>query len=232
MGELLGADYVICETRAEKLRDSIRKKAKSVEQDKLELAVLEKVLAGFEAGTPLSDLEIDPADEKRLRGFQLFGRKPFLLMLNGADTVPEGLGDGSAIPFVNRIAMDAQIEAELAAMDESDRPEFMAEFGIDEIASDRFVREVYAGVGLRSFFTVGEDEVRAWTIHAGDDAVTAAGKIHTDLARGFVRAEVFPHEALLEAGSMRDLKAQGGIRLEAKDYVVQDGDVVHIRSAV
>jgi GTP-binding protein YchF len=232
VGDLISADYVICETRAEKLRESVRKKAKSFEQDKVELAVIEKVLDRFESDQPLATLEIDPNDEKRIRGFQLFCRKPFLLLVNGGNGIPDGLGDGSAIPFVRKIGMDAQIEAELAAMDEADRPEFMAEFGIDEMAAERFVREVYAGVGLRSFFTVGEDEVRAWTIHAGDDAVTAAGKIHTDLARGFVRAEVFPHDALLDAGSMRELKARNGIRLESKDYVVQDGDVVHIRSAV
>ena len=97
--------------------------------------------------------------------------------------------------------MDAQIDAELGAMDPADRPEFMAEFGIEAPAAERFVRDVYAAVGLRAFFTVGEDEVRAWTIHAGDSAVVAAGKIHTDLARGFIRAEVFPYEDLLAAGA-------------------------------
>ena len=129
--------------------------------------------------------------------------------------------------------MDAQIEAEVAAMDAGGpRRPFMAEFGLSEPASDRFVHEVYRAVGLRSFFTVGEDEVRAWTIRAGDDAVTAAGKIHTDLAKGFVRAEVFAYDELLAAGGMKELKAKDGIRLEPKDYVVKDGDIVHIRSAV
>jgi ribosome-binding ATPase YchF (GTP1/OBG family) len=128
--------------------------------------------------------------------------------------------------------MDAQIEAELNAMPAEDRPAFMAEFGISEPAAERFVHDVYRAVGLRSFFTVGEDEVRAWTIRAGDDAVTAAGKIHTDLAKGFVRAEVFAYDDLAAAGSMRELKARGLLRLEPKDYVVKDGDIVHIRSAV
>jgi GTP-binding protein YchF len=232
VGDLLSSDFVIAETRAEKLRESIQKKARTFEQDKLELAVLEKILAAFEAGESLASVALDENDERRIRGFQFFGRKPLLLLVNGSRGVPEGVGESSAIPFVSALSMDAQIEAELAQMDPDDRPEFMAEFGIEEVAAERFVHEVYAGVGLRSFFTVGEDEVRAWTIHAGDDAVTAAGKIHTDLARGFVRAEVFPHEALLDAGSMRELKARGGIRLEPKDYVVEDGDVVHIRSAV
>ena len=112
------------------------------------------------------------------------------------------------------------------------RPAFMEEFGVEEPAVDRFVHEVYRGVGLISFFTVGEDEVRAWTLREGGTAVEAAGKVHTDLARGFVRAEVFTYEALAQAGDMRALKAAGGVRLEPKDYVVRDGEIVHIRSAV
>lgn len=229
---LISADFVIAETRAEKLRTNVQKKTRTHEQDKQELAVLEKCLAKLEAGESLSELEISEAEEKRIRGFQFFARKPFLVLWNGAEAPPADLTQGLAIPVQGVFAMDAGIEAELSAMDPEDRPTFMEEFGIEEAAAERFVREVYAGVGLRSFFTVGEDEVRAWTIRAGDDAVTAAGKIHTDLAKGFVRAEVFPHEALLEAGGMRELKAAGGIRLESKDYVVQDGDVVHIRSGL
>jgi ribosome-binding ATPase YchF (GTP1/OBG family) len=230
--DLLSADFVIAETRAQKLRDSIQKKTKTWEADKQELGILEKCLACFEEGKSLHGLDLDEADRRRIRGFQFFGGKPFLLLVNGGNGVPEGIGSDSPIPFRSVSAMDAQIDAELAAMDPADRPMFMEEFGIEESAAERFVAEVYRGVGLRSFFTVGEDEVRAWTIQAGDDAVTAAGKIHTDLAKGFVRAEVFPHEALLAAGGMRELKAANGIRLESKDYVVQDGDVVHIRSGI
>ncbi len=230
--EMVTSDFVIAEKRAEKLRESVLKKTKTADQDKLELAVLEKCLAFFEAGRDLAELELDELNDKRIRGFQFFTRKPALVLVNGSDEAPADLAQGCAIALRAVTSMDAQIDAELAAMEPEDRPEFMAEFGIEAPAAERFVRDVYAAVGLRSFFTVGEDEVRAWTIHAGDDAVTAAGKIHTDLARGFVRAEVFPHEALLDAGSMRELKARGGIRLEPKDYVVEDGDVVHIRSGV
>ena len=232
IGEMVTADYVIAENRAQRLRENVQRKAKSMDQDKLELQVLDKCLERLEAGKDLRDLELEEPDEKRLRGFQLFTRKPCLLLLNGPDGLPDGLGDTAAITLLSRSAMDAQIDAELAAMDPADRPEFMEEFGIEEAAADRFVREVYTAVGLRSFFTVGEDEVRAWTIHAGDSAVIAAGKIHTDLAKGFVRAEVFPFTALDEAGGMRELKANNGVRLEPKDYVVQDGDIVHIRSAI
>src|SRR5690606_33266798 len=110
----------------------------------------------------------------RIRGFQLFTRKPCLLLLNGPDELPPDLGANLPITVVGRMAMDAQIDAELAAMPPEDRPAFMAEFGITESAAERFVREVYRGVGLISFFTVGEDEVRAWTIDRGDSAVVAA----------------------------------------------------------
>lgn len=230
--ELITADFVIAQTRAEKLREQILRKARTQDQDRLELAVLEKCLERLEAGRDLADLALDEADEKRIRGFQFFARKPCLLLVNGPVGLPEGLASACALTLRGASAMDAQIDAELNAMDPADRPAFMAEFGIEAPAADRFVGEVYRGVGLISFFTVGEDEVRAWTIHAGDTAVVAAGRIHTDLAKGFVRAEVFPFDALDAAGSMRELKAQGGVRLEPKDYRVKDGDIVHIRSAL
>ena len=230
--EMLSADFVIAETRASKLRDSVQKKTKTADQDKIELALLERCLAAMDAGEPLRSLEFDAADHKRLKGFQFFGLKPYVLVVNGAEGLPEGIGEGVSLDIRARMTLDAQLEAELAAMDENDRPEFMAEFGIEEVAAERFVRELYEGVGLRSFFTVGEDECRAWTIRSGDDAVTAAGKIHTDLAKGFVRAEVCSFEELDAAGGLKEVKAAGQLRLEPKDYVVADGDIVHIRSAV
>lgn len=230
--EMLTSDFVIAEKRAEKLRESVRKKSRTAAEDKLELDAMERCLERFEAGRDLSDLELDELTDKRIRGFQFFMKKPALVLVNGPREPAADLGEGCVLRLRAITGMDAQIDAELNAMDPGDRPAFMAEFGIEAPAADRFVRTVYEAVGLRSFFTVGEDEVRAWTIRAGDDALTAAGKIHTDLARGFVRAEVFPHEDLVEAGGMRELKARGGVRLEPKDYVVKDGDIVHIRSAV
>jgi ribosome-binding ATPase YchF (GTP1/OBG family) len=148
------------------------------------------------------------------------------------DRLEAGVADACPLRLRALTTMDAQIDAELNAMAPADRPAFMEEFGIETPAAERLVRDVYRAVGLVSFFTVGEDEVRAWTIREGDNAVTAAGRIHTDLAKGFVRAEVFAYQALEQAGSMRDLKAAGGIRLEGKEYLVKDGDIVHIRSAI
>ncbi|MDA1195413.1 MAG: DUF933 domain-containing protein [Planctomycetota bacterium] len=231
-GEMMTSDYVIAEKRAEKLRESVAKKTRTAAEDALELAVLDQCLARFEAGENLGGLELDAQNEKRIRGFQFFTRKPVMVLVNGSNPAPAGLTEGLPILVRDVTAMDAQIDAELNAMDPADRPEFMAEFGIEAPAADRFVRDVYRAVGLCSFFTVGEDEVRAWTIRSGDTAVVAAGKIHTDLARGFVRAEVFAYDTLMAAGGMRELKAAGAMRLEPKDYLVQDGDIVHIRSAV
>lgn len=230
--EMLSSDFVIAENRAEKLRERILRKARTMEQDRLELAVLEKCLARLEAGQDLVGLGLDEADDKRIRGFQFFMRSPTLALVNGPRDAPADLGEGLAHELRCVSSMDAQIDAELNAMDPEDRPAFMKEFGLEAPAAERFVRDVYAGVGLRSFFTVGEEEVRAWTIRAGDTALDAAGKVHTDLARGFVRAEVYDHAALLAAGGLREAKAQGIMRLEPKDYVVQDGEVVHIRSAL
>jgi hypothetical protein len=230
--ECLLADLSVAEGRVRKLKENLQRGARSVEQDRLELAVLEKCLAVLEGSGRLADLPLDEGDQKRIRGFQFFTRKPCLLLVNGPGEVPAGLGDDSPLPVRAAMALDAQLEAELAGMDPADRPAFLAEYGISEPAVDRFIHAVYRAAGLLSFFTVGEDEVRAWTIREGDDAVTAAGKIHTDLAKGFVRAEVFAYEDLAAAGGLRELKARNGIRLEPKDYRVKDGDIVHIRSAV
>ena len=191
MEELLTSDYIIAEKRAEKLRDSVAKKTRTAAQDQRELSVLEKILARFDEGFGIQDLELDKGDISRIRGFQFFTRKPMLALVNGPNEAPAGLGEGGILELRAVTHMDAQIDAELNAMDPADRPEFMAEFGIEAPAADRFVHVVYQAVGLRSFFTVGEDEVRAWTIESGDSAVIAAGKIHTDLARGFVRADCY-----------------------------------------
>lgn len=231
-GELVTADFVVAQGRMQKLEENIKRGARSKDEDKKELAVLEKCLTRLEAGKHLVDLELDEADDKRIRGFQFFTRKPHLVLVNGPEADPAVGGEDLALDIRTRIAVDAQLEAELAGMDAEERPVFMEEFGIETTAAARLAHEIYQAVGLRSFFTVGEDEVRAWTIRAGDSAIEAAGKIHSDLAKGFIRAEVYTYEALAAAGSEKALKASGGIRLEGKNYVVEDGEIVHIRSGV
>jgi ribosome-binding ATPase len=228
--EMILADLALVQGRAEKLRDNVKKRAKSLEQDQRELATIERILPRLEAGKGVQDLEVAPEDDRRIRGFQLFSRKPYLLLVNGGGDAPAGLGDALGYPLREKIALDAMLAAELSAMAPQDRPAFMAEFGIDAPASERVVHAIYQAVGLRSFFTVGEDEVRAWTIRAGDDAVTAASKIHSDLAKGFVRAEVTAYDEIVKAGGLKESK--GAMRLEGKDYVVKDGDIVHVRSSV
>ena len=229
--ELVTADFVVAEGRMTRLAENLKRGVRSKDEDRLELAVLQKCVARLEEGRGLADLELDEADEKRIRGFQFFARKPLLLLVNGADEVPAGLGDDQPLDFRGSLAFDAQLEAEVAAMEPEERPAFLEEFGITEPAAERFAHAVYRAVGLISFFTVGEDEVRAWTIKDGQSAVEAAGKIHTDLARGFVRAEVYTYDEIVGAGGEKEVKAQGLMRLEAKGYVVKDGEIVHIRSA-
>jgi len=231
VAEMVTADFVVAEGRMTRLRQNLQRGVRSKDEDRLELGVLEKCVERLEAGGGLADLELDEADEKRIRGFQLFARKPLLVLLNGADAVPAGLGEGLPFTFRGMLAMDAQLEAEVAAMPAADRPAFLEEFGLSEPAADRFAHAVYRAVGLISFFTVGEDEVRAWTLKEGQTAVDAAGKVHTDLARGFVRAEVYSYDEIAAAGGEKEVKAAGRMRLEPKGYVVRDGEVVHIRSA-
>jgi ribosome-binding ATPase YchF (GTP1/OBG family) len=125
-----------------------------------------------------------------------------------------------------------KLEADLAGLSGEDRELFATEYGITEPFRDRFCLACYQGLGLRSFFTVGEDEVKAWTIRAGDDAVTASGKIHSDLARGFIRAEVTPYADLRALGTMKEVKAKGKQRLEGREYEVADGDILNIRFSV
>lgn len=230
--EMLAADFVVAEGRVARLKENIRRNARTKEEDQRELQVLERCIALLEEGKDLHSLELDEQDEKRIRAYQFFAKKPLLLLVNGPSTDVGDVGADVGVALRRRFAVDAQIEAELAAMDPEERPVFMEEFGIAEPAAARFVHEVYRGVGLISFFTVGDDEVRAWTIKDGQTAVDAAGKVHTDLAKGFVRAEVYAYEELADAGGEKELKARSLIRLEPKGYVVKDGEIVHIRSAL
>lgn len=231
--ELLFADLAQCTSRVEKLRVQATKPTKTQEQDKKELATLEKVLKILEDGKPVSTYAPISDDEKRhIAAFQFLTNKKQVVVFN----VAEGdLGEGGKAAELekkvpNAISLCAKIEMEIGQLPEAERSEFLASLGISEPASARLARQAYAALDAIPFFTVGEDECRAWTIHRGDNAQAAAGKIHTDLAKGFVRAEVFGYEELLAAGSEKELKAAGKFRLEGKEYIVKDGDIVHIRA--
>jgi len=231
--ELRLGDYAILHGRIERIEASLRKPAGRRETDEQELATLRRWVEVLEGeGRDLRDLEMSRDDLALARSFGFASRKPVLLVVNAAE--------GAAVPdpealravFGRALVLDAKVEEEIARLSPGEREAFLRDFGIEEPARARLVREAYAALGLISFFTVGEDEVRAWTIPQGGTALEAAGTIHTDLARGFIRAEVTPFDDLRAAGSWREARARSATRLEGKDYVVRDGEVVHIRFSV
>lgn len=227
--EMLLADMEICSNRIEKLRKSVIKPTKTQERDKHELAVLERCQTALESEQPLSGVVSPGEEEKILRSFGFLTQKPMILVLNVGEA-----DIGSAVAFEDKhavatVALCASVEAEIIQLDPQDRPEFMADYGITALARDRVIRACLNGLGTISFFTVGEDEVRAWPLQRGSSAVEAAGKIHSDLARGFIRAEVVAYDDFHAAGSMREAKNAGKVRQEHKAYVVQDADIINIK---
>ncbi|RKY42026.1 MAG: redox-regulated ATPase YchF [Candidatus Makaraimicrobium thalassicum] len=228
---LIVADMSISEKRIEKLRKSIDKGA-GTQEEKLELSVLEKIMEKLENERPASETKLSEQEEKAIRSFQFLTLKPYLTLLNVSDNAlhtEQTAGSVSQLP--NCMAMCANIEMEIRRLDKNDRKVFLDDLGIKELSLNSFIRNAYKTLGLISFFTVGEDEVRAWTINAGMTAAAAAGKIHSDMERGFIRAEVFSYEDLKTAGSEREVRNAGHFRLEGKDYIVKDGDIISIRFA-
>ena len=240
--ELILADLVVAEKRVARLEQDRKKGAlKQAQEGEAELAVLRRCVEALEAGTPLRALELDANAAKRLRGFQFLSEKPLLVVLNvdeadvarstGDAVSAGGLDDFVAGPGIQAVTVCAQIELEIAQFDPDDAAPFMADLGLSEPGLDRVIRAAYDLLGYISFFTVGKDECRAWSVPAGTGAQEAAGEIHTDLARGFIRAEVVDCDRLVERGSFADCRRQAEVRLEGKDYVVRDGDVINVRFA-
>jgi len=233
--EFSSADLEICERRVSKL-DAEWRNPKERDRVERERAVVQRFVDVLSEGKGGHLVELRPDEEHFVRGFQLLTRKPTILLLNTSEDAKEGDGgqslDGGALDVRHRLECCLSIESELAALDGEELEMFAAEYGVTEPLQHRFNMACYRGLDLVSFFTVGEDEVRAWTIEEGDNAVAAAGKIHTDLARGFIRAEVIPYEVLRELGSEREVKAKGKQQVEGKDYVVKDGDILNIRFSV
>jgi hypothetical protein len=199
-----------------------------------EKELLERIRAGLDAGTPARRLGLSADQQRALSGYAFLSLKPVLYVLNvpeaqAAAPPPAEVASAAAERGAGLVVLSAEVERQIAELDDEARGEFLSDLGLTAGAGQRFAAEAYALMDLISFFTVGEDEVRAWTIHRGSDAVTAAGKIHTDLAQGFIRAEVTRTEDLLALGSEAKCREAGKLRLEGKAYVVQDGDIVHIR---
>ena len=234
--EMLLADLLICDNRVERLEKSVTKPTKDRDQQKHELLLLSRCRAALESEQPLREV-VQPGDEeKMLRSFGFLTQKPDIVAINigeGQLAAPPVLQGSPSVSGAGAssicVAVCAEIEAEIMAMEPADRPAFMAEYGIAALARDRIVRACFDALGLICFLTCGEDEVRAWPVPRGATAVEAAGKIHSDLARGFIRAETVAYDALRQSGSMRDAKAAGHVRQEPKHYVVQDGDVLNIK---
>lgn len=235
--ELLLADLEVVDRRLERLELSLRKQRKEMEVR--EQALLLRLKAALEGETPLRALDLDADDARVARGFTFLSQKPIFHIVNldekaiaEGDRVVErhGLGEVAARPRTRVGWVSAVIEAEVARLEGDEQQAFLADLGLAEPAIRRVLRECYALLGLVSFFTVGEDEVRAWSIPEGTRAQDAAGAVHSDIARGFIRAEVASYDDLVAAGgSLPDLRARGLLRLEGKDYVVRDGEVCHFR---
>lgn len=225
--EALFADLSVVTNRVERLEADVKKPRPEREAMLRELEVVRAVRDALEAGTPLGSLGLTEEQGKPMRSFGLLGVKPQVVIVNGPPEAAEGLRASEP----GLIAVDAQLELELARMDAAERPAFLADLGMTELSRDRIVRAAYDAVGMITFFTAGEPEVRGWNLERGASAVEAAGKIHTDLARGFIRAEVTAFDDLERAGSVREAKAQNLLRLEGKEYVVKDGDVIYFRSS-
>ncbi|HXY09963.1 MAG TPA: redox-regulated ATPase YchF [Terriglobales bacterium] len=236
--DLMVSDLGQIEKRMERVTKDL-KKMRSADLEK-EFELLERAKAHLESERPLRELEMTAEDKKRFRGFMFLSEKPVLYVLNVSES-PDlgkeleaavakfGLSEIASRPQAAAAAVCGKIEAELADMTEADAAEFLASYGLQESGLVRLIRASYFLLGLISFFTVGEDECRAWTIPVHTRAVDAAGAIHTDLAKHFIRAEVIRWDKLLEAGSEAGARSRGTLRLEGKDYVVEDGDVLHVR---
>ncbi|RMF93588.1 MAG: redox-regulated ATPase YchF [Nitrospinota bacterium] len=234
MGELLISDLQVVEGRLERLKKSVRRGEKASRE---ELELLERCLTCLEEEQPLRTLSFAPAEEKLLRGFQFLTAKPLLIILNMDEEQIVGEREEllarftpyAALPQTAVFPLCGALEMEIAQLDEQDSQAFLQEIGEEESARSRLIRLSYQLLHLISFFTIGTDEVKAWTIRQGTPAVKAAGVIHSDMERGFIKAEVISYETLVKAGSFAEARKQGLLRLEGKDYTVQDGDIITFR---
>jgi GTP-binding protein YchF len=234
--EFVLADLSVIEKRIEKLQTSGRHGTPAErEANERELVVLEKLAPALREGRPIRDVELGDDEQKSIRGFRFLTEKPVLVLLNiGEDDV---LRSAQIVAdFAGRYdhrysgveALSARIEMEIGQLDEEEAAVFRADLGLTESSLERVIRDSYRLLGLISFFTAGPDETRAWTIPDGSTAVDAAAAIHTDLARGFIRAEVVPYEDLIELGSTAEARKHGKLRSEGKTYLIRDGDTLEV----
>lgn len=233
--ELILADLQIIENRMERVKKGVKKGEKALQQEANLLARCQEAL---QSETHLSQLEFSEEERRNLRGFQLFTLKPRLIVLNTGeqdlklDAISRLLiqvGPWEKKANCRVVAVCGKLEAEITELPGEERGEFLREMGIERPALEKVITLSYELLGLISFFTVGKDEVKAWTIPSDTPAVKAAGVIHSDIERGFIRGEVIFWEELLRSGSLAAAREQGLLRIEGKGYVVQDGEVLHVR---
>ena len=234
--EFVLADLALVDRRIERLKQSGRHGTPAEkEANEREEAVIVRLKATLEQGLPIRDVPLEPDEEKAIRGFRFLTQKPVLVLLNVGEGDIAGAGEtvaalGADYDHRNALvdALSARIEMELGELEPEESAAFMEELGIVASGLDRVIELSYRLLGLISFLTAGPDEVRAWPIRDGANAVDAAGAIHSDLAKGFIRAETVAYQELLGFGSMAEAKKAGRLRSEGKTYRVRDGDVVEI----
>jgi GTP-binding protein YchF len=228
LSELLLNDLITVERKVEKLADEKKKGGTDKVLNERQTVLFTRLLEALNNNTPLRELEYTLEEQKELSSFGLLSRKPVLVVFN--------LGEGQSAPQmgldVPSVSLMGKLEMEIAQLPPDDAAMFMDEYGIKELSLNKMIKLSYDLLQVQSFFTVGEDEVRAWETKIGATAQESAGEIHTDLMRGFVRAEVVAYEDLISLGSMNEAKSKGKFRLEGKEYIVKDGDIVHIRSSL
>jgi hypothetical protein len=235
--EFLLSDLAIVETRVDRLRKQIA--SKKSDRDVRELAALEKCQAQLESELPLRALDLTDDEETLLRGFRFLTRKPIIAAVNLDEEeirreaeILSSFGDWASGPGKAVVGLSARLESEIRQLADQDAAGFRSDFGIERSALDRLIATAYRMMGLISFFTVGSDEVKAWTVSDGTVATRAAGVIHSDIERGFIRAEVVSYEHFVAQGDIAACRTEGTLRLEGKAYSVRDGDIINFRFAV
>lgn len=233
--ELMLADLETVTKRAQMLEREMKKDPKGTEK---KLAVVNRVKTALEAGTPVRGVGLNADDEAMIQDLHLITQKRVIYVGNVDENHVASpmenphfrkLAEHAAKEGSKIVAICGKIESEIAELNDEDKAEFLATLGLKEEGLARLIREAYDLLGLQTYFTAGEKEVRAWTIHKGDTAPKAAGVIHSDFERGFIKAEVFAFDDLVKFGSESAVRAQGLLRMEGKDYVVRDGDIMHFR---
>lgn len=234
--EFLLADLSVTTNRLERLeRDIAKRKTPELEAEK---SALIRCRQALDEGTPLRQIELSGEELRMLKGFTFLSSKPLLVILNVGEgeatdlqgtLTKAGLERWTSQPKLGFAPVCATLEEEISRLAPADQTAFLAELGLPDRALDRLLRAAYGLLGLISFFTVGEDECRAWSITNGTPAVKAAGEIHSDIERGFIRAEVTPWQELIETGSIATCRSRGTLRLEGRDYIVRDGDTINFR---